>query len=224
MSKGDLTRQRIVELAAPLFNQRGYEGCSMHDVMQATGLEKGGLYRHFSCKEELAAEAFRYALQNAVKTRTEGLDAVGDPLDQLRFLIRRFVEEPSFMAGGCPLLNTAIDADDGNPLLRKLVLDAIEDWKTRLSAIVQEGIRRREIRRSADPCRIATTIIATLEGALMISRLEGSKTALRDAQKSLDDMLNEIACPAARKKQRAPTAAQDESPEAVARRRTSPVQ
>jgi AcrR family transcriptional regulator len=196
MSKGDLTRQRIVALAAPLFNQRGFDGCSMQDVMRATGLEKGGLYRHFSSKEELAAEAFRYSLENAVKTRTEGLEAVGDPLEQLRYLIRRFVEEPSCMPGGCPLMNTAIDADDGNAVLRKLALDAIEDWKTRLTAIVLEGIRRREIRRVIDPVRIANTIIATLEGALMISRLEGSRTALGDAQRSLEDLLQEIACPA----------------------------
>jgi TetR/AcrR family transcriptional regulator, transcriptional repressor for nem operon len=196
MSKGDLTRQRIVALAAPLFNQRGFEGCSMQDVMQATGLEKGGLYRHFSSKEELAAEAFRYSLNNAVKTRTEGLEEVGDPLEQLRYLIRRFVEEPSSMPGGCPLMNTAIDADDGNAVLRKLALDAIADWKTRLTAIVLEGIRRREIRRAIDPVRISNTIIATLEGALMISRLEGSRTALRDAQRSLEDLLQEIACPA----------------------------
>lgn len=194
MTKGDQTRQRIIEVAAPLFNQRGFEGCSMQDLMDATGLEKGGLYRHFSSKEELAAEAFRYALQNAVKTRTEGLQAIGDPLDQLRFVIRRFVEEPSFLPGGCPLINTAVDADDGNPVLRKLALDAITDWKTRLAAIVQEGIRRREIRRSSGPGRIANTIVATLEGALMISRLEGTKTALRDAQESLEDLLNEIAC------------------------------
>lgn len=198
MTKGDLTRQRIVEVAAPLFNQHGFEGCSMQDLMEATGLEKGGLYRHFSSKEELAAEAFRYALKNAVKTRTAGLESVGSPLDQLHYLIRRFVEEPSFMAGGCPLMNTAIDADDGNAVLRKLVLDAIEDWKTRLAAIVQEGIRRREIRRSVDPRRIANTIVATLEGALMISRLEGSRIALRDAQESLTVLLGEIACPSSR--------------------------
>ncbi|HEX3891580.1 MAG TPA: TetR/AcrR family transcriptional regulator [Terracidiphilus sp.] len=198
MSKGDVTRQRIVALSAPLFNQHGFRGCSMQDVMQATGLEKGGLYRHFSSKEELAAESFRYALRNAVKTRTEGLETVGDPLDQLRYLIRRFVEAPSFLPGGCPLMNTAIDADDGNAVLRKLVLDAIEDWKERLAAIVQEGIRRREIRRSVLPQRIANTIIATLEGALMISRLEGSKTPLHDARESLEVLLVEIACPGSR--------------------------
>ena len=102
-------------------------------------------------------------------------------------------------------MNTAIDADDGNAVLRKLALDAIGDWKMRLAAIVREGIRRREIRRVTDPLRIANTIIATLEGALMISRLEGSRTALRDAQASLGDLLQDIACPA-RKNQSTRTA------------------
>ncbi len=61
MSKGEATRQRIIALAAPLFNQHGYNGCSLNDIMEATGLEKGGIYRHFESKEELAAEAFDFA-------------------------------------------------------------------------------------------------------------------------------------------------------------------
>jgi TetR/AcrR family transcriptional repressor of nem operon len=60
-SKGHKTRERIVAEAANLFYQHGFEGSSMSDVMAATGLEKGGIYRHFSSKEELAAEAFNYA-------------------------------------------------------------------------------------------------------------------------------------------------------------------
>ena len=66
MNKGEMTRQRIIEEAAPIFNQRGYAGCSMQDVMEATGLEKGGIYRHFESKEELAAEAFKYAISGGV--------------------------------------------------------------------------------------------------------------------------------------------------------------
>jgi TetR/AcrR family transcriptional regulator, transcriptional repressor for nem operon len=119
LTKGELTRQKIVATAAPLFNQKGFAGCSMQDVMEATGLEKGGLYRHFSTKEELAAEAFRYALRSSVKTRTDGLESAGGPLAQLRFFVRRFVEEPSTMPGGCVLMNTAIDADDGMLALRE---------------------------------------------------------------------------------------------------------
>ena len=61
MTKGERTRQEIVRNAAPLFNTKGYEGTSLSDLMAATGLQKGGIYRHFASKEELAAEAFDYA-------------------------------------------------------------------------------------------------------------------------------------------------------------------
>src|SRR5215475_5890925 len=74
MTKGDDTRREIVEKAAPLFNQKGFEGTSMSDLMRVTGLQKGGIYRHFSSKEELASEAFDYAWQKAVERRLEGVD------------------------------------------------------------------------------------------------------------------------------------------------------
>jgi len=89
-------------------------------------------------------------------------------------------------------MNTAIDADDGNLVLRGLAHAGIRDWKKRLSAIVEEGIEAGEIRSDVEPRRIANSIIATLEGALMISRLEGNRTAIRDAQVMLESMLNGI--------------------------------
>jgi len=192
MNKGELTRQRIIAEAAPIFNQRGFAGCSMQDVMDATGLEKGGLYRHFASKEELAVEAFRYALATSVKTRTENLEQIQGAVEKLRYVVKRFVEGPSAIPGGCPLMNTAIDADDGNPTLRKLVHEGIQAWKVRLSGIVEEGIQRGEIRLGVEPRRIANTMIAALEGALMLSRLEGTKSALQDAQVTLGIVLDQI--------------------------------
>ncbi len=193
MSKGEMTRQRIVEMAAPLFNQRGFAGCSMQDVMEATGLQKGGLYRHFTSKEELAAEAFRYSLSQAVKIRTEGLNPRLTAPERLDEAIRQFVEKPSPIAGGCPILNTAVDADDGNPRLRELVREGLRDWQRRVARIVREGIKHGEIRAGVEPRAVANTIIATLEGALMISRLEGSRTALSDARASLETWLAQMA-------------------------------
>src|ERR1700679_2510404 len=107
--EGEQTRQRIIAQAAPIFNTRGFAGSSMQDVMEATGLEKGGLYRHFANKEELAAEAFRYALSRAVRLRTEKVDSTHGAVQQLKSIVRRFVEAPSSLPGGCPLMNTAVD-------------------------------------------------------------------------------------------------------------------
>jgi TetR/AcrR family transcriptional repressor of nem operon len=90
-------------------------------------------------------------------------------------------------------MNTAIDADDGNEALRDLARKAIQDWRARLSRIVETGIKAKEISSSTEPRRIANTLIATLEGALMISRLENSRHALRDAQATLESLLASIA-------------------------------
>jgi TetR/AcrR family transcriptional repressor of nem operon len=193
MSKGEMTRQRIIEEAAPIFNQRGYQGCSLQALMEATGLEKGGIYRHFASKEELAVEAFRYAMGRVVEARRERVDEVEGAVEKLRYLIKRFVDTPGVMPGGCPLMNTAIDADDGNEMLRKLALEGIRDWKAMLCGVVKEGMRQGEIRKEVEPRRIANAIVAALEGALMISRLEGNWTAMSDAQTTLERMLDEIA-------------------------------
>lgn len=192
MRKGELTRQRIVATAAPIFNTRGFAGSSMQDVLEAAGLEKGGLYRHFRSKEELAAEAFRYALSASVRLRTEKLDHAHGALEQLRSIIQRFVEAPSAIPGGCPLMNTAVEADDGNPVLRDLARKGFADWRKRLCRVVREGLESGEIREGTGPRMVANTLIATLEGALMLSRLEKSRTALEDARTSLESFLESL--------------------------------
>ncbi len=68
-AKGEQTRQEIIRKAAPIFNQRGYEGVTLSELMQATGLEKGGIYRHFDSKQQFASEAFDYAWSKAVEAR-----------------------------------------------------------------------------------------------------------------------------------------------------------
>src|SRR6266481_3270397 len=79
MTKGEQTRREIVQKAAPLFNQKGYQGTSLSDLMDATGLQKGGIYRHFSSKEDLAAEAFDYSWRKAVHGRLDGTGPSGCP-------------------------------------------------------------------------------------------------------------------------------------------------
>jgi TetR/AcrR family transcriptional regulator, transcriptional repressor for nem operon len=193
MNKGEMTRQRIIEEAAPIFNQRGFAGCSIQDVMEATGLEKGGIYRHFESKEELAAEAFKFAINEAVRVRRQGSDAIENRLERLKYLLRRFVEARSPLPGGCPLMNTAIDSDDGNPVLRGIAREAIGEWKERICGIVREGIERGEIREGTDPQKISNVVVAALEGALMISRIEKNRTAVQDVAAVLEGVLDGIA-------------------------------
>ena len=177
MSKGQLTRQRIIAAAAPLFNQHGYEGCCLKDIMAATGLEKGGIYRHFESKEELAAEAFDYAWKFASSKRRIHLDEIPNHADRLKQHIANFVTRTG-LPGGCPILNTAVDSDNGNPVLRDRVRKALLNWQTMLRTILEDGARASTIRSGVDVKSAANHIIANLEGAMLISRIERNDQAL----------------------------------------------
>jgi TetR/AcrR family transcriptional repressor of nem operon len=187
--KGEQTRQEIIRKAAPIFNERGYDGAALSDLMRATGLEKGGIYRHFSSKEALAAEAFDYAWRQTLQARTHDLNTVSNTVDRLKQLVANFVERRGIIPGGCPLLNTAIDTDDGNSVLRARARKALRGWRSYVISIISAGIKAREIRPSIDAKKLATLIISSLEGAIMVYRLERNEEALRTVQDHLDSYL-----------------------------------
>jgi TetR/AcrR family transcriptional repressor of nem operon len=192
VTKGEQTRRDIVEKAAPLFNRKGFEGTSLADLMQATGLQKGGIYRHFSGKRELAAEAFDYAWEKAVRGRLDGVADVPDCVDRLKKTIDNFVERRAgLVPGGCPLMNTAVEADDGNPVLRARARKALQGWTERLSRIVAEGIKKNQIESSVAPRQLSQLIISSLEGALLISRLQNDEEPLRAMKHHLDEYLEQ---------------------------------
>jgi TetR/AcrR family transcriptional regulator, transcriptional repressor for nem operon len=157
--------------------------------MKATGLEKGGIYRHFDSKEQLAAEAFDYAWEETLHARIHDLDGITNTVDRLKQLLANFVERRGTIPGGCPLLNTAIDTDDGNSVLRERARRALRAWRTYLVSIIRAGIKAREIRPKVDAQELATLTISALEGAVMVYRLERTEESLRAMQAHLDNHL-----------------------------------
>ena len=180
MSKGTETRKRIIERAAPLFNRKGFEGCSMQDIVKAVGLEKGSLYGHFSTKEELAVAAFEYAWSETSGARLARMDTVTNAIEKLKIHVENVVSLPQF-PGGCPLVNTITDSDDGNPALKKIARDALRGWRLHLQNIVKEGQERKEIRAEIEPEEVGAVMISLLEGAMAFDRLDKKSGFLEKA-------------------------------------------
>jgi TetR/AcrR family transcriptional repressor of nem operon len=188
--KGEQTRQEIIRKAAPIFNQKGYSGAALSDLMRATGLEKGGIYRHFESKQELAGDAFDHAWKIAMDTRFEGTEEILNTVDRLKQIVRNFRDRRTgLVPGGCPLLNTAIDSDDGNPQLRAKARQALSSWLDRLQSVAEEGKQRGEVRSNVDSAKLATLIASTLEGSHMVSRLQRKADPLDLACRHLEEYL-----------------------------------
>ncbi len=190
MRKGEQTRQEIIRKAAPIFNQKGYSGAALSDLMRATGLEKGGIYRHFESKQELAGDAFDHAWKIAMDMRFEGTEEILNTVDRLKQIVRNFRDRRTgLVPGGCPLLNTAIDSDDGNPQLRAKARQALSSWLDRLQSVAEEGKQRGEVRSNVDSAKLATLIASTLEGSHMVSRLQRKADPLDLACRHLEEHL-----------------------------------
>ena len=172
-TKGERTRQRIVELAAPVFNRQGYVGASLRDLIDATGLEKGGIYNHFGSKEQLALEAYDYAMSRVTDGLARSQDGATDAIDRLQRMIRAFAtfaRKPA-IAGGCPIMNTAIEADDTHPELRDRARASMTLWHRLIGRIVKDGIAAGTLAAGTDPYALAALLTGSLEGGLMLSRL-----------------------------------------------------
>ena len=175
MSKAQQTQHHILEQSAALFNQQGYAGSSMADVMRVTGLQKGGIYNHFSSKDELALAAFDFAVQQMQMRFLGVLKGKRHALDRLMAILSVYetlLENPP-IEGGCPLLNTAVESDDTHPALRERTQLAMTNWLNLLQSIVQRGIDRGELQPTIDPEMVVTVLMATIEGGVMLTKLYG---------------------------------------------------
>jgi hypothetical protein len=91
----------------------------------------------------------------------------------------------TFIKGGCPILNTATEADDTNVLLKDRAAKALHKWKKTIQGIISDGITAGEFKPETDLQQMAWSIIALIEGGIMIARVTNS-------QNSLDKIINTI--------------------------------
>lgn len=194
MSKAEQTKAFIIEKVAPIFNTKGYAGTSLTDMTEATGLTKGSIYGNFANKDEVALAVFDHNLQKVKSIMRAEMSRYSSAREQLLACISvydNFLKYP-FPVGGCPILNTATEADDTHPGLRKRAAEAIQSWKGQLVKLLERGIEAKEFNSRINTEQTALTIIAMIEGGIMISKLSGKinyrKAVMQSVEKLVDDL------------------------------------
>lgn len=194
MKKSEKTREFILVRCAPVFNQKGFAGTSISDLECVTGLTKGCIYGLFNSKEELAVECFEYARTLVHERMDCEASQKNNSIEKLQAIFDMYRTFPDFwpIKGGCPILNTSIEADDTNPMLQDRVVKALEIWRRFFSSIITKGIRKGEIKPNSNPHVIATLFIALLEGATMMSKAYNDSSSIGMVLDKIDEMINQM--------------------------------
>ncbi|SIT33836.1 transcriptional regulator, TetR family [Filimonas lacunae] len=194
LSKAERTRQFIIETASPLFNKKGYEGTSMSDITEATGLTKGSIYGNFANKEEIAIAVYDYNTDKILRHIGQRIAAETKYYDKLLVYTKIYdqVAGKVFPDGGCPILNTCVDADDTNPALKQRAARTIQQWKKQITDLVEAGIQAGEFTADIDPAQLALSMIALIEGGVMIYKITHSATSLDKILQTVEQLLKGI--------------------------------
>ena len=177
MTKAERTRQYIIRKTAPLFNKKGYEATSLSDLIDVTGLTKGALYGNFKDKEEISMEAFKYSMQKVrelVSKEMEGSITYKQQLFALLDFYSNYVFNPP-IAGGCPLLNNAVEADDFHTSMRRVVVKELVRTVDFIESLISKGVVAGEFKTEIKSHELAYSFFCSVEGAIVFSRVERSR-------------------------------------------------
>jgi len=182
------SRKEIIKKAAPVFNKYGIAGTKLDMLIKATGFQKGGIYNHFENKMDLARAVFKYNFELLKATYHKEANPSASPKEQLLAIIKGFkaylLNPP--IAGGCPVLNIAIEADDTDETNRLLVKAYINEWKNELSSILEKGIQSGDFQSDINVTQEAFFIIASIEGSIMLGQVKRSVGLMMGVADSLE--------------------------------------
>lgn len=174
-------RTRILEAAAELICHHGFQQTSVDDVIREAGLcGKAHFYHYFKSKEELGYAVVQHRFEQFAEHGLAILrDPMIDPLERLERFIDAEVADQAEQGcrGGCPFGNLATEMADANEGFRRMLATVFERWSGQIQSVLWEA--RPQLRDDVDTARMARFIIATLEGALMMSRVTRDVTHLQ---------------------------------------------
>jgi TetR/AcrR family transcriptional regulator, transcriptional repressor for nem operon len=179
--RGRASRERIVERAAELFAERGIAATTVDEVLAAAGAGKGQFYHYFRDRDELAAAAVGHRCAQVVAGLTQALGNVSS-LAGLEQALEGFIAGFE-QAGlpGCPIGTLATEVAGRNEDARLQAAAGFDAWERLLADALERMRQRGELRADASPAVLATGLLASIEGGMVLSQARKDMASLRVA-------------------------------------------
>lgn len=188
MPRPDRSRAALVESATTLFRRQGYAATGVNQILEAAEVKAGSLYHHFpDGKQQLAAAVVDRAgqgIERLLRQFLTGDTPVADVVDQwIALLVAGLAGD---QRDGCPIEPIATESVNASPLVREASARAFRSW----CAAIADRLRA-DGWESADAERSAVSVIALIEGSLILSRITGDAAALEAAKTAARSVLSQ---------------------------------
>lgn len=172
---GRSTREAIVEAAVRLIHVHGYSSTTLDDVLRETGIGKGNFYYHFRSKEDLGYAILERIVASFMARTLEPCFADPDAsaLSQIRCFLDRVLEaqRQRNCVGGCVMGNLASELSDVHEGFRTRLAGIFTAWRARLTQALVDAQGRGQLSAGCRPEAVAQFVVASLEGAILLSKV-----------------------------------------------------
>ena len=169
------TREVLIEAATRLIHLKGYQNTTLDDVLSASGVGKGNFYHYFKSKEDLGFAILDRVIDSFITRGIEPcfVDQEASRLGQIRCFFGRVREalEARNCVGGCLFGNLAAELADVHEGFRARLAALFERWNARLTRALEEAQARGEVTDTCRPQAVAHFLVASLEGAMLLTKL-----------------------------------------------------
>lgn len=173
-TKGEKTRQHIIDKATVLFTKNGFNHTTVSQILATTGIAKGGFYFHFKSKESLVLAVIESLKECWAKEILPKLKEGKDARENLKLMFSAPGDCCNSSEGIRPtilLLNLATEMLEVNDKFSTMLSQIIKDWWTILEAIIEQGKSERIFRSDIDKQSVAAIILCNVMGANLLALL-----------------------------------------------------
>lgn len=175
-TKGNITRQRIIERSMHLFAAKGYFTTSIGDILEATGLTKGGLYGHFQSKEQIWQAAYEECTRIWKSIVLKGVKNIDDPLERIERVIENSMRHylgSGLFEGGCLLFTSLVEFSRQSPVIGGQILQGFTSFGCLLHSWMEEAEQKGLLAEGVDLRAVADFIVISINGTIPLYSASG---------------------------------------------------
>jgi AcrR family transcriptional regulator len=190
MSKGEETKQAIVEQALDLVSTLGLDKLTIGTLASATGMSKSGLYAHFKSKEQLQLQVLEAARQRYIEVVVRPAFKKPRGLARLRAVFERTLEDwENALPGGCVFHAVAAELDDQPGPARDYLVEILQAQKQMYERATEMAVESGELRNDLDVSQFVFELTAMTQGHHLSGRLLSDPTAEQRTRKAFESLI-----------------------------------
>jgi len=189
-------RDQLIESAVEVFHARGFNGCSVQDIVEAAGVPKGSFYNHFKSKEALGVEVVRaYTRLVGAYLEEAGAGEIfsgdGTPLERIRAYFEAVIEQnvSCGVRKGCLLGNFATELAPHSAEIANAVTDALDNWSAAVARALAQAQEAGELPKDVDVEALGRYLVDGYEGAAARAKLIGDRGPMDEFIRTTFDFL-----------------------------------